>query len=116
MRDLASADLDAMRARFGPKTGPWLVALGRGDGRPDGQQRPLGAPWPEPEVTYEHDVVERSDLEHKLRQIAADVVADVAPSGRAITHVGIKVRFVPFFTTTRVHKLPGTDSRRDDRG
>ena len=34
------------------------------------------------------------------------MVADVAPSGRAITHVGIKVRFVPFFTTTRVHKLP----------
>ena len=31
--------------------------------------------------------------------------ADVAPSGRGITHVGIKVRFVPFFTTTRVHKL-----------
>ncbi len=24
---------------------------------------------------------------------------------RAVTHVAIKVRFVPFFTVTRVHKL-----------
>jgi DNA polymerase-4 len=58
------------------------------------------------ETTYEHDVVERSDLEDKLRQLAAGVVSDVSPTGRTITHVGIKVRFVPFFTTTRVHKLP----------
>jgi DNA polymerase-4 len=25
---------------------------------------------------------------------------------RMITHVAIKVRFAPFFTTTRIHKLP----------
>ncbi len=113
VRDLGSADLDAMRARFGPKTGPWLVSVGRGMG----DRTVTNAPWVprgrSSEVTYEHDVVDRPDLEEKLRQIAAGVVADVAPSGRAITHVGIKVRFVPFFTTTRVHKLasPTQDAR-----
>ena len=106
VRELGATDLDTMRARFGPKTGPWLVSLGRGLG----DRTVTSAPWVprgrSRETTYEHDVVERTDLEDKLRQLAADVVADVAPTGRAITHVGIKVRFVPFFTTTRVHKLP----------
>ena len=106
VRELGAADLDAMRTRFGPKTGPWLVSLGRGLG----DRTVTNAPWVprgrSRETTYEHDVVERSDLEDKLRQLAAGVVADVSPSGRTITHVGIKVRFVPFFTTTRVHKLP----------
>jgi DNA polymerase-4 len=106
VRELGAADPDAMRTRFGPKTGPWLVSLGRGLG----DRTVTNAPWVprgrSRETTYEHDVVERSDLEGKLRHLAAGVVADVSPSGRAITHVGIKVRFVPFFTTTRVHKLP----------
>jgi DNA polymerase IV len=106
VRGLGAADLDAMRTRFGPKTAPWLVSLGRGLG----DRTVTNAPWVprgrSRETTYEHDVLERSDLEEKLRQLAAGVVADVSPSGRAITHVGIKVRFVPFFTTTRVHKLP----------
>ncbi len=106
VRDLGSADLDAMRVRFGPKTGPWLVSVGRGMG----DRTVTSAPWRprgrSSETTYEHDVVERADIEDRLRRLAADVMADVAPSDRAITHVGIKVRFVPFFTTTRVHKLP----------
>ena len=112
VRELGAADLGAMRARFGPKTGPWLVSLGRGLG----DRTVTNAPWVprgrSRETTYEHDVVERFDLEDKLRQLAADVVADVSPSGRTVTHVGIKVRFVPFFTTTRVHKLsePTTDT------
>ena len=31
---------------------------------------------------------------------------DIADTGRAVTHVSIKVRFVPFWTSTRVRKLP----------
>jgi DNA polymerase-4 len=63
------------------------------------------------EETLREDLVERADLEAALRRIAGQVVEDVADTGRAVTHVGIKVRFVPFFTTTRVHKLaaPTTD-------
>lgn len=106
VRALASADVDVMRQRFGPRIGPWLVSLGRGQG----DRSVTSAPWVprgrSRETTLEHDVVERRDIEPVLRRLADGVVADVSPSGRAITHVGIKVRFVPFFTTTRVHKLP----------
>ncbi len=106
VRQVAAADLDVMRARFGPRTGPWFVSLGRGIGDTTVTSVPWVPRGRSREVTLEHDVVEPPDIATILRRIAADVVADVAPSGRAITHVGIKVRFVPFFTTTRVHKLP----------
>jgi DNA polymerase IV len=111
VRDLATVEVDVLRERFGPRTGPWLASLGRGIG----DRTVTSAPWVprgrSREETLEHDLVERPDIEGKLRAIAADVFDDVLPSGRGITHVGIKVRFVPFFTTTRVHKLnsPTTD-------
>ena len=106
VRELAVTDVDMLRERFGPRIGVWIASLGRGTG----ERTVTSAPWVPKgrsrEVTLEHDVVERPDIEGVLRRIATDVVGDVEPSGRGITHVGIKVRFVPFFTTTRVHKLP----------
>jgi len=112
VRELAAADVDVLRNRFGPRTGPWFASLGRGIGDRTVTSKPWVPKGRSREVTLEQDVVERIDIEKVLRQIAVDVVADVAPSQRLITHVGIKVRFVPFFTTTRVHKLPAptTDS------
>ena len=99
------ADVEMLQERFGPRIGVWIASLGRGPG----ERTVTSAPWVPKgrsrEVTLEHDVVERPDIEVLLRRIATDVVGDVASSGRGITHVAIKVRFVPFFTTTRVHKL-----------
>ena len=48
--------------------------------------------------------MERADIEATLRRLASEVLGDVA-ADREVTHVAIKVRFVPFFTVTRVHKL-----------
>jgi DNA polymerase-4 len=111
VRELATADVDELRRRFGPTTGPWLASLGRGMG----DRTVTSAPWVprgrSREETLQEDLVDRADLEAVLRRIAGQVVEDVADSGRAVTQVGIKVRFVPFVTTTRVHKLamPTTD-------
>ena len=105
VRELAAADVEGLQARFGPKIGLWISSLGRGVGDRDVTSVPWVPKGRSREVTLEHDVVERSDIETHLRQIARDVVGDVEESGRGITHVGIKVRFVPFITTTRVHKL-----------
>ena len=103
--ELAAADVEALQARFGPKIGLWIASLGRGIGEREVTSVPWVPKGRSREVTLEHDVVERPDIEQHLRQLARDVVSDVEASGRAITHVGIKVRFVPFITTTRVHKL-----------
>jgi DNA polymerase-4 len=101
VRQLAAADVEQLRARFGPKTGAWIASLGRGLG----DRTVTSAPWVPKgrsrEVTLEHDVVERPEIERHLREIAAAVVGDVAGGRRQIT-----VRFVPFVTRTRVHKLP----------
>lgn len=106
VRQLARAQVDALRARFGPTNGPWLATLGRGLGDRTVNTAPYVPRGHGKEVTLEHDLVERADIEAMLHQLSEDVMRDVSSLDRPVTHVGIKVRFVPFFTTTRVHKLP----------
>jgi DNA polymerase IV len=105
VRDLADADVELLRRRFGPTTGPWLVALGRGLGDRTVSTAPYQPRGHSREVTLEHDLVERVDLEETLGRLCDDVMADISATGRAVRQVGIKVRFVPFITKTRVHKL-----------
>ncbi len=105
MRELAEADTDQLKAGFGPTTGPWLQSLGRGDGSRVIATEPYVPRGHSREVTLTDDLVERADIETTLRRLASEVLGDVA-ADRAVTHVAIKVRFVPFFTVTRVHKLP----------
>jgi DNA polymerase-4 len=102
---LASADVAELRARFGPTTGPWLQSLGRGDGSVTISTEPYVPRGHSREETLREDLVERADVETTLRRLAAEVLDDVGAE-RMVTHVAIKVRFAPFFTTTRIHKLP----------
>lgn len=110
--DLAAADDAALAQRFGPTTGPWLRRIGRGEG----DRGVADAPWVprghSREETYVTDVVERSEVESRLRVLARRVTEDVVADDRVITHVAIKVRFAPFLTSTRVTKLtrPTTDA------
>ena len=104
------ADTDRLRTQFGPTTGPWLQSLGRGEGSRTIATEPYVPRGHSREVTLTEDLVERADIEATLRRLASEVLADVA-ADREVTHVAIKVRFVPFFTVTRVHKL--TSPTRD---
>src|SRR4051794_8097157 len=101
---LASADTEQLRAQFGPTTGPWLKSLGRGEGSRMIATEPYVPRGHSREVTLTEDLVERADIEATLRRLASDVVGELAPD-REVSHVAIKVRFVPFFTITRIHKL-----------
>jgi DNA polymerase IV len=103
--ELGAADVGVLADRFGPRTGPWLRALGRGlgDREVTAQERvPRGRSR---EETFTEDVAERAAMQAHLARLARALVADVADTGRPITHVSIKVRFVPFSTATRVRKL-----------
>lgn len=106
VHDLAQADVSELRTRFGPTTGPWLASLGKGLGDRTVSTVPYEPRGHSREETLEHDLVERADIEAMLARLSGDVMRDVSPLGRAVTHVGIKVRFAPFITKTRVHKLP----------
>jgi DNA polymerase-4 len=106
VHDLATADVDLLRARFGPTTGPWLVSLGRGLGDRSVNTQPYEPRGHSREVTLEQDLLERPDIEATLRQLADDVLSDLGDNRRPIRQVAIKVRFAPFITKTRVRKLP----------
>ena len=103
--ELAAADTEVLKAEFGPTTGPWLQSLGRGEGSRTIDTQPYVPRGHSREVTLPDDLVERADIEATLRRLAAEALGDVAED-RLVTHVAIKVRFVPFFTVTRVRKLP----------
>lgn len=111
VEQLARADRDSLARHFGPTTGPWLRALGHGRGDRDVTDAPWVARGRSHEETYPQDVDERAEVEARLRTLGRRVAEEVVAEGRTVSHVGIKVRFAPFVTTTRVTKLrhPTTD-------
>lgn len=109
--DLARADTEALAAEFGPKMGPWYRQLGRGDGSAVVDDTPWVARGHGRETTFQHDIVERADIETAARDLAAQVLEDVVAEGRPVVGVGLKVRYAPFLTKTFVHKIPTTFDR-----
>ena len=108
---LAAADESKLAERFGPTTGPWLLRLGQGFGEREVTDEPWVARGRSHEQTFPEDLIERSQIESRLRDLARQVTGEVVADGRSVTHVSIKVRFTPFSTSTRVTKLrtPTTD-------
>jgi DNA polymerase IV len=104
--ELAASDVALLEKRFGPTTGPWLQALARGSGDREIAAEPRVPRGRSREETFTDDLTERPDIEARVARLAAAVMQDIADTGRAVTHVSIKVRFVPFWTSTRVRKLP----------
>ncbi len=104
--DLAGAADEALVAAFGPSNGPHLGRLGRGGGR----ARPDDTPWVARahgrETTYQSDLTTAEEVRDALVELAARVVDDVRKEQRAVQRVHLKIRFAPFFTFTRIRKLP----------
>jgi DNA polymerase-4 len=108
--ELARADEDALAARFGPATGPWLRSLGTGedDGRVSGE--PHVRKGQSHERTFQRDLTDAHEIARAIERIVRELVADL-PTGREVVRVTVKVRFAPFFTSTHGRKLaePTTD-------
>ena len=106
VRQLATADPDAMAARFGPAIGPWLVrvAQGRASARVDGT--PYVPRSRSREFTFQHNVADWAEIRREVVRIAHQVADDVQADGREVRRVVVKVRFAPFFTHTHGHTLP----------
>ena len=104
--DLAAADTDALVAAFGPASGAHLGRLGRGGGR----DRPDDTPW-----VAAPTAVRRPTRPTSSRPTRCAPHCPTSPRGswttyatedRAVQRVHLKVRFAPFFTFTKVRKLP----------
>ena len=63
VRQLAAADLERMRARFGPTMGPWFVMLGRGVGSTTISDEPWVRRGLSHQTTFPEDLTERAQIE-----------------------------------------------------
>ncbi len=106
VNDLSQADTTMLAERLGPRMGPWYRRLGRG-----ADTSPVDAtPWVPRghgrETTFQENLSDRDLLGEAMHALARQVAADIAREGRPAARVGIKVRFAPFFTTSRSLTLP----------
>ena len=104
--ELAAADLEVLKRRFGPKMGTWYLALGRGLGDTEVTDVPREPVSRSREETFATDLAEREEIERELRRIAIEVTRDVVAEGRSIQRIAVKVRFTSFFTPIKSRKLP----------
>lgn len=105
VRDLATAPVEPLVAELGPTMGPHYRALGQGRGRRTVDDTPWVPRAHGRETTYQQDLVGAEEVTRAVHDLAARVAADILAEGRPCQRVHLKVRFAPFFTTTRVRKL-----------
>ncbi|HEX5903176.1 MAG TPA: DNA polymerase IV [Actinomycetota bacterium] len=98
--DLATADEDALAERFGPNTGPWLASLGRGEGSSRVHPEGWTAKGHGRERTFQRDLTDHDEIRRETVRLADAVLDDLRREERSATHVTVKVRFAPFFTST----------------
>jgi hypothetical protein len=104
VRDLASADPDALAAVFGPMTGPWLVMLGCGRGDAEVDDSPYLARGHGREETFQQNIADWSRVRSEVSRIAGLLAGDLAAEPRPAVRVVVKVRYAPFVTQT--HGVP----------
>jgi DNA polymerase-4 len=112
--ELAAADPDVLVAEFGPTMGPHYGRLGRGGGARTVDDTPWLARAHGRETTYQHDLTSADEIAAAVRDLAAQVVADIDREGRPCARVHLKVRFAPFFTVQRSRKLPAPTSDAEE--
>ncbi len=106
VEQLATSDARLLAAEIGPTMGPWFHRLGRGV-----DTSPVDAtPWvPRAhgrEETFQEDLDDWAEVEAAVRRITRRVVEDIDREGRPAFRVGLKLRYRPFITISRSHKLP----------
>jgi nucleotidyltransferase/DNA polymerase involved in DNA repair len=104
VRQLATADVAAVAARFGPTTGPWLVLTARGIGSDEVSPEPYVPRSRSRETTFQQDLADWDQVQAEVVKIAGQVTADVLAEGRPAVRIVVKVRYRPFFTST--HGVP----------
>ncbi|HEU5242069.1 MAG TPA: DNA polymerase IV, partial [Ornithinibacter sp.] len=105
VHDLATAEDALLAAEFGPQSGPWLGALGRGESSSVVDDTPWVPRAHGRETTFQRDLSATEEVEDAVRVLAEQVVDDIRAEGRPCARVHLKVRFAPFFTVNRSRKL-----------
>jgi DNA polymerase-4 len=96
--ELAAADEPVLAQAFGPRNGPWLRRLARGESdwavsAEPYQRKSLGR-----ERTFQVDLRDPHEIRAEARRLALEVADDLSREGRDAIRVVVKIRFAPFFT------------------
>ncbi len=110
VRELADADPDALALEFGPRTGPWLIALARGEDSSPINSAPRRARSRSTELTFDENVDDPAIIEAEITRMSRELVEHARSAGRLVVGVTVKVRFAPFFTQSRSVRLQGSSS------
>ncbi|PZR69997.1 MAG: DNA polymerase IV [Solirubrobacterales bacterium] len=102
---LAAADEAALGARFGPRTGAWLVARARFEDVAAVGEAPVSRSE-SCERTFSVDVADHSEQEQILDQLSRRLADRLAAQGRYGRTIAIKVRLDDFTTVTRARTAP----------
>ena len=98
--DLAGANVEALATAFGPNIGPWLRSLARGRGSDRLHPEPHVPRSTSRETTFQLDLADPDDVRREVGRLARQVADDVSRLHRPATRVVVKVRFIPFVTST----------------
>jgi DNA polymerase-4 len=99
--ELANADPEVLAGRFGPRSGPWLARLARGEGSAEVHPEGWVARGRGREHTFQQNLSDPDEIGGEIERLAREVARDVARERRRAVRVVVKVRFAPFFTNTR---------------
>lgn len=106
VEELANAEEDRLARRFGPRTGPWLRALARGEGERVVTDEPYVPRGHGKERTFQRDLTDPDQIRIRTAELARELATELAGGDRPIVRVVVKVRFAPFFTSTHGVRLP----------
>ncbi len=102
---LARCESGWLAEHFGPRQGPWLLALSHFDAS-DEIETDRERVSESRETTFDVDIADAGEMEERLRGLATDLADGLARSGRGGRTVRIKVRLDDWTTVTRARTLP----------
>jgi DNA polymerase-4 len=113
VEQLATSDARLLAAEIGPTMGPWFHRLGRGVDTSPVDATPWVARAHGREETFQQDLDDWAEVEAAVRRITRRVVEDIDREGRPAFRVGLKLRYRPFITVSRSHKLSAVTNDPD---
>jgi DNA polymerase-4 len=108
--ELAGTPAQVLADRLGPTMGPWYRRLGRGADSSPVDPTPYVARGHGRETTFQDNQSDWGAVAEAVRDLAAQVTADINAEGRPAVRVGMKLRYAPFETRSRSLTLPGPAS------
>jgi DNA polymerase-4 len=112
--ELAAADPHQLALELGPTMGPWYRRLAQGVDPSPVDATPYVPRGRSRETTFQDNLTDWGEVRSEVRRLAERVAADVRREGRPAVRVGVKVRYAPFFTSTRSLTLAQPTMDSDD--